>query len=254
MTNCTEHPSFQIIDLEETDSTNRYLSDLCDNTPTAPIEYTTVTARFQTSGKGQRGNSWESEAGQNLLFSTVLYPRFVEARRQFVLSQIVSLAVKEELDTYTEGISIKWPNDIYWEDRKIAGILIENVLSGSTFARSIVGIGLNLNQEVFVSDAPNPVSLFQITGHTCDIEEVLDQFADAFRTRYRQTFDIGSVQALREEYAATLYRNDGVYPYCSEDETFYASITGVEPDGHLILTTDTGEERRFAFKEVSFLL
>ena len=79
MTATSEQPSFPIIGLEETDSTNRYLSDLCDNAPSAPAEYTTVTARFQTSGKGQRGNSWESEAGQNLLFSTVLYPRFAEA-------------------------------------------------------------------------------------------------------------------------------------------------------------------------------
>ena len=116
-----------------------------------------------------------------------------------------------------------------------------------------MGIGLNINQATFVSDAPNPVSLFQITGHTYDIEAVLDQFVDAFRTRYQQTFT-DSARALREEYAATLYRNDGEYPYCSEGKTFYASITGVEPDGHLILTTDTGEERRFAFKEVSFLL
>ena len=179
MTNCPEHPSFQIIDLEETDSTNRYLSDLCDNTPTAPIEYTTVTARFQTSGKGQRGNSWESEAGQNLLFSTVLYPRFVEARRQFVLSQIVSLAVKEELDTYTEGISIKWPNDIYWHEKKICGMLIENVLEGNRIGRCIPGIGINLNQTIFRSPAPNPVSLKQITGRDYDAPTVLNGFLTA---------------------------------------------------------------------------
>ena len=150
MTATSEQPSFPIIGLEETDSTNRYLSDLCDNAPSAPAEYTTVTARFQTSGKGQRGNSWESEAGQNLLFSTVLYPRFVEARRQFVLSQIVSLAVKEELDTYTEGISIKWPNDIYWHEKKICGMLIENVLEGNRIGRCIPGIGINIQRRMRV--------------------------------------------------------------------------------------------------------
>ena len=184
MTATSEHPSFPIIGLEETDSTNRYLSDLCDNAPTAPIEYTTVTARFQTSGKGQRGNSWESEAGQNLLFSTVLYPRFVEARRQFVLSQIVSLAVKEELDTYTEGISIKWPNDIYWHEKKICGMLIENVLEGNRIGRCIPGIGINLNQTVFRSPAPNPVSLKQITGRDYDAPTVLDGFLCRLHTYY----------------------------------------------------------------------
>lgn len=237
--------------LAETASTNTYLQqlDADRHLPEGYIVYTDA----QLAGRGQRGNSWESQPGKNLTFSLLLRPEHIPANQQFVLSQAVSLAMTDLLGRYATGFSIKWPNDIYWEDKKIAGILIENVLSGSTFARSIVGIGLNLNQEVFVSDAPNPVSLFQITGHTCDIEAVLDQFADAFRTRYLQTFT-DSARALREEYAATLYRNDGVYPYCSGGETFYASITGVEPDGHLILTTDAGEERRFAFKEVSFLL
>ena len=238
--------------LVETASTNTYLQQLDTDRhlPEGHIVYTDT----QRAGRGQRGNSWESQPGKNLTFSLLLRPEHIPPNQQFLLSQAVSLAMTDLLGRYATGFSIKWPNDIYWEDKKIAGILIENVLSGTTFARSIVGIGLNINQATFVSDAPNPVSLFQITGHTYDIEAVLDQFADAFRTRYLQTFDIGSVQALREEYAATLYRNDGVYPYCSEGETFYASITGVEPDGHLILTTDTGEERRFAFKEVSFLL
>lgn len=237
--------------LAETDSTNTYLQqlDADRHLPEGYIVYTDT----QRAGRGQRGNSWESEPGKNLTFSLLLHPEHIPANQQFLLSQAISLAMTDVLNRYAPGFSIKWPNDIYWEDRKIAGILIENVLSGSTFARSIVGIGLNLNQEVFVSDAPNPVSLFQITGHTYDIEAVLDQFVDAFRTRYQQTFT-DSARALREEYAATLYRNDGEYPYCSEGETFYASITRIEPDGHLILTTDTGEERRFAFKEVSFLL
>ena len=237
--------------LAETDSTNTYLQqlDADRHLPEGYIAYTDT----QRAGRGQRGNSWESQPGKNLTFSLLLRPEHIPANQQFLLSQAVSLAVTDILNRYASGFSIKWPNDIYWEDKKIAGILIENVLSGSTFARSIVGIGLNINQERFISDAPNPVSLFQITGHIHDIEAVLDQFAEAFRRRYLQTFT-DSAQALREEYFTTLYRNDGLYPYCSEGETFYASIAGVEPDGHLILTTESGQERRFAFKEVSFLL
>ena len=247
----TKEINYTLIHLSETASTNTYLQQLDaeTNLPEGTIVYTDT----QSSGRGQRGNSWESEPGKNLTFSLLLRPEHIPANQQFLLSQAVSLAMTDLLGRYATGFSIKWPNDISWEDKKIAGILIENVLSGTTFARSIVGIGLNINQATFVSDAPNPVSLFQITGHTYDTEAVLDQFVDAFRTRYQQTFT-DSARALREEYAATLYRNDGEYPYCSEGKTFYASITGVEPDGHLILTTDTGEERRFAFKEVSFLL
>ena len=149
--------------LAETDSTNTYLQqlDADRHLPEGYIAYTDT----QRAGRGQRGNSWESQPGKNLTFSLLLRPEHIPANQQFLLSQAVSLAATDVLNRYASGFSIKWPNDIYWEDKKIAGILIENVLSGSTFARSIVGIGLNINQERFISDAPNPVSLFQITGH-----------------------------------------------------------------------------------------
>lgn len=238
--------------LDETASTNTYLQEL-DADRHLPEGYIVYT-ETQRAGRGQRGNSWESEPSKNLTFSLLLRPEHIPANQQFLLSQAVSLAMTDVLTRYATGFSIKWPNDIYWKDKKIAGILIENVLSGSIFSRAIIGIGLNLNQEIFVSDAPNPVSLVQITGHTCDITAMLDRFIDAFHSRYLQTFDSDSAQLLRDEYRTILYRNDGLYPYCSEGKTFYASIAGVEPDGHIILATESGENRRFAFKEVSFLL
>ena len=157
-----------LIILPETDSTNNYLTQLCNEQQSAVREFTTVIAERQTAGKGQRGNSWESEDCRNITFSFVLYPTFIEARRQFILSQIVSLSIKEELDQWTEGISIKWPNDIYWNEKKICGILIENDLSGHHIGRSISGIGVNINQDVFRSNAPNPISLKQITGKDHD--------------------------------------------------------------------------------------
>ena len=147
-----------LIVLPETGSTNNYLSQLCNEQEAAVKEFTTVIAERQTAGKGQRGNSWESEDYRNLTFSFVLYPTFVEVRRQFLLSQFISLSIKEELDEWTEDISIKWPNDIYWHEKKICGILIENDLAGHHIGRCIAGIGVNINQEVFRSDAPNPVS------------------------------------------------------------------------------------------------
>ena len=161
-------PAVPLIELDETDSTNRFLIQLCNEKENTVEEMTTVKTDYQTSGKGQRGNSWEAEKGQNLLFSFVLYPTFLEARHQFILSQIVSLAIKEELSRWSDEISIKWPNDIYWKEKKICGILIENDLSGIYIGRCIVGIGININQEKFVSDAPNPVSLKQITGKKHD--------------------------------------------------------------------------------------
>ena len=156
-------------------------------------------------------------------------------------------------DIQRSGFSIKWPNDIYWHDKKIAGILIENVLSGSTFSRAIIGMGLNINQKNFYSDAPNPVSLYQITGRTYKIEKILDEFTEAFGKRYTDTFT-NSSDRIHKEYIAALYRNDGVYPFYSDGNIFHASIADVELDGHLLLSTESGEKKRFAFKEVSFLL
>ena len=161
---CPETFPYPLIVLDETDSTNRYISQLCNNPQKAVAELTTVSAEFQTAGKGQRGNSWEAEKEKNLLFSFVLYPTFLEARCQFILSQIISLSIKEELDRWSDEITIKWPNDIYWRDKKICGILIENDLSGHFIGRCISGVGININQKEFHSDAPNPVSLKQITG------------------------------------------------------------------------------------------
>ena len=160
----------KIIRLVETDSTNNYLRE--QSAKARLPEGSLVIADFQTAGKGQVGNSWESEAGKNLMFSILLYPDFLPANRQFLISQIASLSVKETLEKYTDSVTVKWPNDIYWKDRKICGMLIENDLSGQYLYCSVVGIGLNINQEIFRSDAPNPVSLTQITGKTYDREDV----------------------------------------------------------------------------------
>lgn len=161
----------KIIRLAETDSTNNYLREQCAKARLP--EGSLVIADFQTAGKGQVGNSWESEAGKNLMFSILLYPDSLPANRQFLISQIASLSVKETLEGYTDSVKVKWPNDIYWKDRKICGMLIENDLSGQHLYCSVIGIGLNINQEIFRSDAPNPVSLTQITGKAYDREEVL---------------------------------------------------------------------------------
>ena len=141
----------------EVSSTNTYLKELLTAGVELP-ELTLVDADFQTGGRGQQQNVWESEADKNLLFSLLCHPTFLPATNQFVLSQAIAVAVQRTLSEYTDGITIKWPNDIYWNDRKICGTLIECNLMGSTIKDCIIGTGINVNQTEFRSDAPNPVS------------------------------------------------------------------------------------------------
>ena len=202
----TKEIKFQKTHLKEIGSTNTYLQE-SDKDRLLP-EGTIVYCDIQRSGRGQRGNSWESEPYKNLTFSLLLRPEHIPANRQFLLSEIVSLATVDVLNRYATGFSIKWPNDIYWHDKKIAGILIENVLSGSTFSRAIIGMGLNINQKNFYSDAPNPVSLYQITGRTYKIEKILDEFTEAFGKRYTDTFT-NSSDRIHKEYIAALYETTG---------------------------------------------
>lgn len=240
----------RVIRVDETRSTNNYLRELLAK-EVLP-EGSLVIADFQTAGKGQVGNSWESEAGKNLMFSLLLYPDFLPANRQFLISQIASLSVKETLDAYVDGVTVKWPNDIYWKDRKICGMLIENDLSGRDLYCSVIGIGININQEVFRSNAPNPVSLLQITGKAYDREEVLSRFLDIFFRYYCLLLE-EKEEEIRAAYMAALYRADGYHPYADKQGRFEACIYAIEPTGHLILQLPDGECRRYAFKEVSTL-
>ena len=138
--------------INEVSSTNDYLAQLCERNKAQ--EFYTVITDHQLDGKGQRGNTWESENGKNLLFSMVLYPTALEANKQFYLSMLTTISIIDALSKYTDNFCVKWPNDIYWKDKKIGGILIENELEGKYITQSIIGIGLNVNQEEFHSDAP----------------------------------------------------------------------------------------------------
>ncbi len=243
-----EKDMLQIIRLEETASTNSYLRGLVEKEPLAGGSV--VVADFQTAGRGQKGNSWESERGKNLMFSVILYPHFLPANRQFLISQITALSVKETLDEYVDGIAVKWPNDIYWHDRKICGMLIENDLSGKELRFSVLGIGININQREFRSNAPNPVSLAQIIGLEYDRDEILNKFLKRLHERYHDLLR-GHEDDIREDYRNALYRSDGFYMYRDSGGAFEARIKEVETTGHLLLELRSGELRRYAFKEVS---
>lgn len=237
--------------LAETTSTNTYLATLCQKEACA--ELTSVYSSFQSAGRGQRGNSWESEAGKNLLFSFVVYPEFLEAHRQFYLSQVTALALHDVLSSYTEGISIKWPNDIYWKDKKICGTLIENDLTGIHISRSISGTGVNLNQERFLSDAPNPVSLCQITGNQYNPREILEQIMEKV-TEYYQLLKENRTEVLETRYKEALYRKEGLHLFRDKDGDFRARIADIEPNGRLILEDEDGQTRGYLFKEVEHIL
>ena len=245
-----DSPRFEMIELNEIDSTNNFLKSY---RPLQPKEVTLVTAEFQTAGRGQIGNSWESESGENLLFSLLIHPQNIKASQQFLISQISALSAKEALEAFTDGLSVKWPNDIYWRDKKICGMLIENDVMGQNIAQSIIGIGMNINQRVFRSNAPNPISLAQITGKDYDLRSVLSLFLSKFYTRYLQLLR-DETESLRAEYRRHLFRGDGFHRFRDSQGIFDGRIAGIEPDGHLLLEDSEGNVRSYAFKEVQFVL
>lgn len=242
---------FPVVHLSETDSTSNYLAAMADKS--RPEEFTTVITDFQTAGKGQRGNSWESAKGKNLLFSTIMYPSFLEVRKQFMLSQVIALGIKEELDTMADGFSIKWPNDIYWQEKKISGTLIENDLMGHTLERSIAGTGINVNQEEFISSAPNPVSLWQITGKMHDATPLLNGIMHRTIAYYEQLRQGGSAE-ISTRYHQALFRREELHRYRDSNGDFMARIVCVRPEGTLILEDESGTQRAYAFKEVQYIL
>ena len=224
--------------IKSTNSTNTLLKELLAKGEWSEGERF-IRAGYQTAGRGQTGNGWESEAGKNLLCSILLPP----TKNLYFLNIAVSVAL---LRVIGEDFTIKWPNDIYWNDKKLAGILLENAIVGSEVKYSIAGIGLNVNQTVFVSDAPNPVSLKQITGQEHDIDKLME--------RLMEEID----QVLNEDvwpyYKAHLYRREGYWPYEDANGRFEARIEDVLPTGEIVLKDPEGKERIYHFKQIRYVL
>ena len=239
--------------VSQTASTNTYLSRLAATLPGGTVIYT----QCQTAGRGQKGNSWESEDGKNLTFSLLLKRPPVKARDQFYLSEASALAVVEALTALAgDGFTVKWPNDVYWQDKKICGMLLENSLDGSDIATCIVGIGINVNQERFLSDAPNPVSLKGITGHDHDLTALLKRVCSRIEELVGSLNEDKARADLHQRYMEALYRNDGQrHPY--EDATghrFMASVADIASDGTLTLLHEDGTRHSYLFKEVKHII
>ena len=244
-------PPYTIIEIAETSSTNEYIRQLHekDSLP----EGATISAGFQTNGRGQMGNSWEAERGKNLLFSTLLFPSGVKINKQFIISQLVAVSLQETLENYLNPITIKWPNDIYYREQKLAGILIENDVCGDKITQSVIGIGVNVNQEQFCSDAPNPASLMQLLGREINKKELLSAFLAHLFSNYTRLRN-GKANELAERYHAALFRKEGLHLFRDEAGIFFAQIDKVDAEGYLHLITNTRERRKYFFKEVSFVL
>ena len=223
---------------------------------TAPqyVEGDIILAQRQTAGRGQRGHTWESREGENLTFSLLLEPLFLPPSEQFLISECVALGVCDALLHYGIKAQIKWTNDIYIGDRKLAGILIEHKLQGSALARTVAGIGLNVNQKAFSDDLPNPISMAQATGREFDREEVLQTVATSRMARHEQLRE-GGAKELQADYHQRLYRLGQEHCYALPDGSrFRGIIRGVEPTGALRIENERGELLSFLFKEVEFVI
>jgi len=209
-----------------------------------------VYTDFQSEGKGQPGNSWESAKSKNLLFSLILHPIHIPMNEVFLISQLVSVALKNVLDDYMPEITVKWPNDIYWNDQKLGGILIENSIQGNKIMTVVIGIGMNVNQKMFESNAPNPVSILQITGKSQNRKQLLQKFQRNIMSLYSEL----EKEDIQKKYAESMYRRNGFHTFMSDNETFSAKIVEVQTDGQLELVTKDGEQKYFYFKEVQFVI
>ena len=243
--------SKNLILLNEVESTNNYANQLVLSK--AAEHGTVVLAQYQKKGRGQQGNFWESEFGKNMLASFIVFPQFLTAAKQFYLSKIVSLALVDFLKTETNEVSVKWPNDIYVRNKKIAGILIENSIKAVNVSSAVIGIGLNLNQEKFVSDAPNPVSLKLITGKDYISETVARKISEYFFIWYEK-LQAEYFNEIDTNYYNQLFRANEWALFEKQGIQFEAKISGIGEFGQLILEDRNGFISEYMFKEVEFVI
>ncbi|HVU56140.1 MAG TPA: biotin--[acetyl-CoA-carboxylase] ligase [Puia sp.] len=210
-------------------------------------------AHEQWAGKGQRGKSWTSIPGENIIVSTVLEPVNLALIQQFALSMAVALACHDLFSRYAgpQDTTIKWPNDLYWRDRKAGGILIENSFKGPQWAFAIAGTGININQTRFPDTARNPISLKQITGRSFDAVTLAHELGACLEARYQQLIE-GHTDTLLEEYNQRLYRKDQPVRLKKDQAVFETVVKEVTPTGELI-TRDT-LDRHFSFGEVEWII
>ncbi len=227
-------------------------------------EGTVWVADYQTAGRGQRGNSWESTEGKNLLFTVLLRPEFLAVGQQFSISQITALAVVKMLEEKGLAAKIKWPNDIYAGDKKICGILIEHSIMGANLSASILGIGINVNQEKFDSDAPNPTSLIlELAGEDGnrvfqERREILSIFLSKLFGLYEELQEKGGIERLDSLYHSLIYRLDEPHKFIDltgvNPQTIEGRIKGTNRYGCLLLELSGGEVKEYSFQQIRYII
>lgn len=243
------------VELQSVDSTNNYARKLIHEG--LAHQGTAIFAHEQVQGKGQRGKTWITEKGVNVILSVVINPFPLRTTQQFFLTTCIAVAIYEFFSKYAgEDTRIKWPNDLYWQDRKAGGILIENVVSsGATETNrwqwAIVGAGININQTGFSSGLKNPVSLRQITGNTFDPVPLAKELCHLMNEKFKQIL-AGNFEKIFSEYLSHLYKRNETVKLKKENRVFEATIIGVSPSGKLIIKHSIEEE--FDFGEVEWLL
>jgi len=248
---------FNIIYLPKVKSTNSYALQQIENN--ALNHGDVIFTLNQESGKGQGDNIWESEPGSNLLISLVLTPKTIDASEQFVLTQLISLAIIDLLKDYfpnkslKKELKIKWPNDIYVGDKKIAGILFQNFIKGNKIEYSIVGIGINVNQTKFFSSAPNPISIINKIEKLIDINILLENLLKNIGTIYEKYSNCSNFAKLKSKYINNLYRYNIWSSYSDNEGSFKGRIVDIDEYGRLIVEQENRAKRLYMFKEIKFI-
>ncbi len=246
--------------IETVDSTNAYLQRL---EGTTEINGFVVSSDEQTAGKGMGSNSWESAKGQNLTFSLALGTSWLPAPDQFMLSQLVPIGILEVLDHYlpSEKLSIKWPNDLYYDGHKLGGILINSTISGAYLDHSIIGIGLNINQTKFMDWPTHPISMQMITGKTFDLKPIMEEIVSHIATLVEQVQHnmieegIGDTrESINNRYYARLFRYHEWADYEVIGKRLHLFMTNIDQFGRLQLTDETHAQHCFDIKEIRFLI
>jgi BirA family biotin operon repressor/biotin-[acetyl-CoA-carboxylase] ligase len=241
-----------LLTLKEVDSTNNFLKNLLSNSKPVP-EGTVIMAESQYAGRGQQQNQWHSEPGKNLTFSLLLKPAFLNTQNQFDLTRAISLGVYDALEPLLgEPLKIKWPNDIYYDDKKLGGMLIENIVQGSQIKNSVIGIGLNINQESFPADAVNATSVKQILHADYDLNFLLSDICRHIEAYYLN-LKAGKIDFVRKTYLSRLYWLNELKPFKTNGENFEGNIIAVKENGLLVVQNNNGTEAEFSLKEIEFL-